>query len=91
MARAIPQHTSKLKWGLEYLVLKKFIQVFEPNNLEDGAEVTYSTPDSRKSFHLTRPKPEETKPPVAVESFALDPDYYTQLMKEVEALHSKKT
>ena len=73
------------------LHIKKFVQVFEPNNLEDGAEVTYSTPDSRKSFHLTRPKREKTKPPVAVESFALDPDYYAQLMKEVEALHSKKT
>ena len=71
--------------------MKKFVQVFEPNNLEDGAEVTYSTPNSRKSFHLTRPIREETKPPDAVESFALDPDYYAQLMKEVEALHSKKT
>tara|TARA_B100001057_G_scaffold479328_1_gene550850 strand:- start:454 stop:690 length:237 start_codon:yes stop_codon:yes gene_type:complete len=77
--------------GTRILHIKKFVQVFEPNNLEDGAEVTYSTPDSRKSFHLTRPKREKTKPPVAVESFALDPDYYAQLMKEVEALHSKKT
>ena len=81
----------QIEMGTRIYLLKKFVQVFEPNNLEDGAEVTYSTPDSRKSFHLTRPKREETKPPVAVESFALDPDYYTQLMKEVEALHSKKT
>ena len=81
----------QIEMGTRIYLLKKFIQVFEPNNLEDGAEVTYSTPDSRKSFHLTRPKREETKPPVAVESFALDPDYYAQLMKEVEALHSKKT
>ena len=81
----------QIEMGTRILHIKKFVQVFEPNNLEDGAEVTYSTPDSRKSFHLTRPKREETKPPVAVESFALDPDYYAQLMKEVEALHSKKT
>ena len=71
--------------------IKKFIQVFEPNNPENGVEVTYSTPNSRKSFHLTRPKQEETKPPIAIESFAIDPDYYAQLMKEVESLHSKKT
>ena len=81
----------QIEIGTRISLLKKFVQVFEPNNLEDGAEVTYSTSDSRKSFHLTRPKREETKPPVAVESFALDPDYYAQLMKEVEALHSKKT
>ena len=81
----------QIEMGTRIYLLKKFVQVFEPNNLEDGAEVTYSTPDSRKSFHLTRPKREDTKPPVAVESFALDPDYYAQLMKEVEALHSKKT
>ena len=81
----------QIEKGTRMHLLKKFIQVFEPNNLKDGAEVTYSTPYSRKSFHLTRPKREETKPPVAVESFALDPDYYAQLMKEVEALHSKKT
>lgn len=81
----------QIEIGTRISLLKKFVQVFEPNNLEDGAEVTYSTPGSRRSFHLTRPKREETKPPVAVESFALDPDYYAQLMKEVEALHSKKT
>ena len=81
----------QIEMGTRIFLLKKFVQVFEPNNLEDGAEVTYSTPDSRKSFRLTRPKRENINPPVAVESFALDPDYYAQLMKEVEALHSKKT
>ena len=81
----------QIEIGNKMYLLKKFIQVFEPNNLKDGAEVTYSTPNSRKSFHLIRPIREETKSPVAVESFALDPDYYAQLMKEVESLHSKKT
>ena len=76
----------QIEMGTKNSILKKYIQLFEPNNLEDGAEVTYSTPDKCKPFRLTRPKREETKPPVAVESFAIDSDYYAQLMKETEAL-----
>ena len=67
--------------------MSNFVQVHEPENLLDGARVTYSTPHSRKSFILARPQEDKIHPPVAVESFALDPDYYADLMKEVEALH----
>jgi hypothetical protein len=70
--------------------MTKLIQVYEPENLLDGAKVTYSTPHSRKSFTLARPKEAKSQPPVAVESFALDPDYYASLMKEVESLHRKR-
>ena len=71
--------------------LKKFIQVHEPHDKIHGAKVTYSTPQSRKTFVLPRPQSDKESAPVGVESFALDPHYYLDLMKEVESLYSKKS
>ena len=66
--------------------MKRFIQAFEPVDKSTGATVTYSTATSRKSF--ARPKPKIKNYPIAVESFALDPDYYAELMKKVQEMHS---
>ena len=55
-------------------VKRKFIQAFEPQNSEQGAAITYSTADGRKSFSLPRPTEDSKSVPLAIESFAIDPE-----------------
>ena len=69
---------------------KKFIEAFEPQTLDQGAVITYSTSESRKSFSLPRPKADSKSAPLAIESFAIDPEVYHQRMEMVEALIKKK-
>jgi hypothetical protein len=66
--------------------MRKLVQVFEPENSHTGAQVTYSTTKSRKSFSLRRPAQPVISPPLAVESFALDPNQYKRLMDAVVCL-----
>ena len=70
---------------------KKFIEAFEPQNSDQGAAITYSTSKSRKSFSLPRPKADSKSAPLAIESFAIDPEVYHQRMEMVEALVKKQT
>lgn len=63
------------------------INVFEPKKESLGAEITISSSQSRKSFHLKRPSDHKAKSPLAIESFAIDPNEYFEYMKKVEALH----
>jgi len=67
--------------------IKKTIHVFEPLSEKDGAQVTISTDSGRKTFQLARPSTEQEQPPLAIESFAIDPEYYEELMKRVESLN----
>ena len=71
-------------------MVKKFIEGFEPQNSDQGAAITYSTADGRKSFSLQRPKEESKAAPLAIESFAIDPEVYHQRMEMVEALVKKQ-
>ena len=68
--------------------MNRNVYVFEPSSTKKGAEVTISSNAGRKTFHLKRPLYQVESPPMAIESFALDPDYYAELMKRVEFLHS---
>jgi hypothetical protein len=70
---------------------KKFIEAFEPQTLDQGAAITYSTSESRKSFSLPRPKADSKSAPLAIESFAIDPEVYHQRMEMVETLLKKQT
>ena len=70
---------------------KKFIEAFEPQTLYQGAAITYSTSESRKSFSLPRPTEDSKSAPLAIESFAIDPEVYHQRMEMVEALLKKQT
>ena len=70
---------------------KKFIEAFEPQTADLGAAITYSTTDSRKSFSLPRPTEDSKSAPLAIESFAIDPEVYHQRMEMVEALVRKQT
>lgn len=67
--------------------IKKTIHVFEPLSEKDGAQVTISTDSGRKTFQLARPSTEQEQPPLAIESFAIDPEHYAELMKRVESLN----
>ncbi len=69
-------------------MIKKKIHVFEPISNCLGAEVTVATKKSRKTFHLRRPLPKNEEYPLAIESFAISPDRYAELMKRVESLNS---
>lgn len=60
-------------------------RVFEPKKIHFGAEISFSTPTSRKSFHLPRPKKSST--PLAIESFAQDPEQYFQFMDAIESFY----
>ena len=68
--------------------MNRKIHIFEPSPIKTGAEVTISSNAGRKTFHLKRPLEQVEPTPMAIESFALDPDYYAELMKRVESLHS---
>ncbi|MEJ6524242.1 MAG: hypothetical protein QNL65_08705 [Opitutales bacterium] len=68
--------------------MNRKIHIFEPSSIKTGAEVTISSNAGRKTFHLKRPLEQVEPTPMAIESFALDPDYYVKLMKRVESLHS---
>ena len=70
---------------------KKFIEAFEPQTADLGAAITYSTTDSRKSFSLPRPTEDSKTAPLAIESFAIDPEVYHQRMEMVETLLKKQT
>ena len=70
---------------------KKFIEAFEPQTADLGASVTYSTTQGRKSFSLPRPTEDSKSAPLAIESFAIDPEIYHQRMELVEALVKKQT
>ena len=65
----------------------KVIHAYPPSSPNHGFEITLSTTQSRKTFHLppcsSNPKP----PPVATESFSLDQEEYFELLKSVEALY----
>ena len=52
-----------------------------------GAEITFSTDRSRKSFHLPKPSSPKSVKPIAIESFALDPQTYYDWMNEVASYH----
>jgi hypothetical protein len=67
--------------------LYKTINVFEPKTDKNGAEVTLVTPKGRKTFHLRRPRTSNEQPPLAIESFAVEPEHYAELMKRVESLN----
>ena len=67
--------------------IRKTIHVFEPLSEKDGAQVTISTDSGRKTFQLARPSTEQEQPPLAIESFAIDPKHYAELMKRVESLN----
>ena len=71
--------------------LRKLIHIFEPQDEKKGAEVTFSTPKGRKTFHLPRPKKNKPTPPLAIESFAYDPQEYAILMEGVERLSRSYT
>ena len=70
---------------------KKFIEAFEPTDKSDGAFITYSTKTGRKSFSLPRPKADSKSAPLAIESFAIDPEIYHQRMEMVGPLLKKQT
>jgi hypothetical protein len=69
--------------------LNKSINIFEPKSLDLGPEVTISTDKGRKTFHLKSPLHSIEQAPLAIESFAIEPGYYAELMKRVESLNSK--
>ncbi len=60
------------------------ITVYESKDPALGTEISYETPESRKTFHLPRPDAKIEDSPLAIESFAQDPDHYAELMKRVE-------
>jgi hypothetical protein len=68
--------------------LNKSINVFEPKSKDNGTEITIATEKSRKTFHINRPLQSNEQYPLAIESFAIDPEYYAELMKRVESLHA---
>jgi hypothetical protein len=56
------------------------ISVYEPTDKNTGAEVSFSTYSSRKSFHLPKPSDPKSIRPMAIESFAMDPQTYYEWM-----------
>jgi hypothetical protein len=68
--------------------MQRLVEVFPIKNSSPGVSVTYSTQTGRKSFSLPRPKNKQK--PLAVESFALDPEHYHSLMQAVTELSKKQ-
>ena len=73
--------------GIENFLMKDpitHISVYEPTDKNTGAEVSFSTNSSRKSFHLPKPPDPKSIRPMAIESFAMDPQTYYEWMNECE-------
>ena len=66
------------------------ISVFEPTEKNAGAEVSYTTHSSRKSFHLPKPSDPKSIRPMAIESFAMDPQIYHEWMSELDCYLRKQ-
>ena len=64
------------------------IRAYEPQNNISGAEITFSTTKGRKSFHLPKPLESKKTKPLAIESFAIEPDKYFEWMNAIQKLHS---
>ena len=60
------------------------ISVYEPTDKKNGAEVSFSTNSSRKSFYLPKPPDPKSIRPMAIESFAMDPQTYYEWMNACE-------
>jgi hypothetical protein len=67
---------------------KRLVEVFPGKNSTRGVSVTYSTKTGRKSFTL--PRSQNLKQPLAVESFAQEPEHYYELMEAVAKLSKKQ-
>ena len=66
------------------------INAFEPNQPELGAEITISTKKSRKTFHLPKPLDSKSHKPLAIESFAVDPEIYKQWLDAAQQYCQKQ-
>jgi hypothetical protein len=69
---------------------KKLVEVFPSKDPHSETCVTYSTAESRKTFTISRPKNSIACPPLAVESFALEPGHYYRLMDAVSKLSQQQ-
>ena len=68
--------------------MHRLVEVFPIKNSSHGVSVTYSTKTGRKSFSL--PRSQNLQKPLAVESFAQEPENYYELMEAVSELSKKQ-
>jgi len=68
--------------------MQRLVEVFPIKNSTHGVSITYSTKTGRKSFSL--PRSQNLQNPVAVESFAQEPEHYNELMEAVSKLSKKQ-
>ena len=68
--------------------MQRLVEVFPIKNSSHGLSVTYSTKTGRKSFSL--PRSQNLQKPMAVESFAQEPEHYYELMEAVAKLSKKQ-
>jgi len=68
--------------------MQRLVEVFPIKNSSHGVSVTYSTKTGRKSFSL--PRSQNLQKPIAVESFAREPEHYYELMEAVAELSKKQ-
>ena len=68
--------------------MPRLVEVFPIKNSSCGVSVTYSTKTGRKSFSL--PRSQNLQKPMAVESFAQEPEHYYELMEAVAKLSKKQ-
>tara|TARA_B100000242_G_C42935132_1_gene433674 strand:- start:500 stop:724 length:225 start_codon:yes stop_codon:yes gene_type:complete len=66
------------------------VDAYEPKQAELGAEITIATKKSRKTFHLTKPLDSEDHKPLAIESFAVDPELYNQWLDAAQQYCQKQ-
>ena len=68
--------------------MQRLVDVFPIKNSTHGVSITYSTKTGRKSFSL--PRSQNLQKPIAVESFAQEPEHYYELMEAVSKLSKKQ-
>ena len=71
---------------IEFRILNYHPNIVQSLTSENSLEVTYSTESSRKTFLICIPPKTDESPPLAIESFAMDPNHYHQLMERVEKM-----
>jgi hypothetical protein len=69
--------------------LRGHIQAHPLNGPDRGFQISYENGETRTTFDVVKPTLMGEEEPLAIESFAVQPEHYAELMARVEALLSR--
>ena len=71
----------------EFKFSNKENQHFFAKKIDCGIQASFSNAQGRKNYHITKSKQTTEEPPIAIESFAIEPEQYYALMERINILY----